>query len=298
MTDKSVVFVLLAVIIFSVYFLPCIIVSWKDEKASQYFAIPNGLLGWTLIGWIALVIWILNKYIKLEIKKSIIVALLITIIDALMIFGIKYYEDIVVDSNLVAVIAMILFIAPPVLLYKYLQIQGLLTTKQAEPSNRNIRKNSRKKDAQLDDKAQEILAIINEAGKTLFQCNDPDYEISLYESLLLHPETTLQVIQSWGWKRRGTASEELNRFLIRAIGEIYKRTEGVPKEKASDTLVQIFTTPDDNTTGWTNLLESAAKIIAKNKMLEIESKLENLKKDVTGRNQQAIEHTLTLLKKV
>jgi hypothetical protein len=149
-----------------------------------------------------------------------------------------------------------------------------------------------------DYKSQEITAIIIEAEKTLFQSNDPDYEISLYERLLQCPETTIQAIQSWGWKRRGTAEEELNRFLTRALGEIYKRTEGEVKGKASDALVQIFTTPDDNTTGWSNLLETAAKIIAKNQMLEAKQKLEDLKKNVTEKNQQAIDYTLTLLKEV
>ncbi len=42
---------------FLVYFLPCIIASYKDSRYAAGVAILNLFLGWTLLGWVGALIW-------------------------------------------------------------------------------------------------------------------------------------------------------------------------------------------------------------------------------------------------
>jgi len=54
-------FIGLAVLIFAsyIYFLPAVL-GWKKQNRVAILAL-NALLGWTLIGWVAALVWALTK---------------------------------------------------------------------------------------------------------------------------------------------------------------------------------------------------------------------------------------------
>lgn len=58
----------------------------------------------------------------------------------------------------------------------------------------------------------------------------------------------------------------------------------------------MFITPDDNTTGWVSMLEQSASVIAESKMPGAKDKLESLRSTVSGKNLEAIDFALNLLK--
>ena len=53
-----VLFFLLLLII--IYFLPTIIANHRNHRNKLFIAILNLFLGWTLLGWLAFLIWSLN----------------------------------------------------------------------------------------------------------------------------------------------------------------------------------------------------------------------------------------------
>lgn len=146
------------------------------------------------------------------------------------------------------------------------------------------------------DKTVEIIEVIKTADETLYKNKNPHYEEKLTRTLLASPNETIRVINDRGWKMRGDA-EETNLFLIRVLSRILNENEDAIKEKALETLINILTVPDDNTTGWVCILEQSAKEIAKTNMPDVKVKLETLKSKVSGNNIDAIDYTLNLLKK-
>ncbi|WP_319576263.1 hypothetical protein [uncultured Desulfobacter sp.] len=144
------------------------------------------------------------------------------------------------------------------------------------------------------DKTEEIIEVIKKAEETLYKNNNPLYEETLAKPLIKSPSETIRVIKDRGWRKRGNA-EEANCFLIRVLSRILNEGEGMIKEKALDVLVQIFTTPDDNTTGWVCILEQSANVIAKANVSDAKGKLESLKSEVSGNNVKAIDYALSLL---
>jgi hypothetical protein len=146
-----------------------------------------------------------------------------------------------------------------------------------------------------DSLLNEMIETLSRADETLHQSNNPDDEIELAKLLLQSPEDAVRAMELRGWKKRG-AAEEGTRFMIRVLARIVDEGEGAAREKALDALVGMFATPDDNTTGWQSMLEQAAAAIAKCHPAEAEKKLLSLKEDASGRNLQAIDYALDLLK--
>lgn len=141
----------------------------------------------------------------------------------------------------------------------------------------------------------EMIEVLNKADETLYQSNNPDDEVNLAKRLMESPEEAIRAIEHRGWKKRGKA-EETNRFVIRVLSKILNEGEEAIKEKALEALVKIFATPDDNTTGWVGMLEQSAGVIAKSKMPGAKDKLESLRSKVSGKNLEAIDYALNLLK--
>lgn len=148
-----------------------------------------------------------------------------------------------------------------------------------------------------NDSKDEITDAIEEAERNLFQSLDPSYGNKLSDRLLRSPQTTLQAIRRRGWAKRGTA-EPANAFLLRVLGRIYNETDDSTRDEAVDVLVSVFTTPDDNTTGWTDLLETATKVLADYDIREARSKLEALRRQLSGTSIRAIDFALKSLKDI
>lgn len=52
--------VILLAISVGTYFLPTFIVAWRNHQNSVAIAVLNLLLGWTLLGWVAALVWSLT----------------------------------------------------------------------------------------------------------------------------------------------------------------------------------------------------------------------------------------------
>ncbi|MCG8553246.1 MAG: hypothetical protein MI799_22805 [Desulfobacterales bacterium] len=161
---------------------------------------------------------------------------------------------------------------------------------------KSIEKNLQTPEEKID-KTEEIIEVIKTAEETLYKNNNPQYEETLAEPLITSPDETIRVIKDRGWIKRGNA-EEANCFLIRVLSRILNDGEGVIKEKALDVLIQIFATPDDNTTGWVCIIEQSANAIAKANMSDAKGKLESLRSEVSGNNVKAVDYALNLLQDV
>jgi Superinfection immunity protein len=48
-----------AAILFALYFLPAIVAAWRHHSSVNAIATLNLFLGWTLIGWVAALVWAL-----------------------------------------------------------------------------------------------------------------------------------------------------------------------------------------------------------------------------------------------
>lgn len=53
----------------ALYFVPTIIAFHKGHPQKKYIALINTLLGWTLLGWILVLIWALNTTETTELKQ-------------------------------------------------------------------------------------------------------------------------------------------------------------------------------------------------------------------------------------
>lgn len=62
--------ILLFIAIFCIYFLPSIIAHNGKHHNSQAITLLNLFLGWTILGWLAALIWACTKPAPLVLSKS------------------------------------------------------------------------------------------------------------------------------------------------------------------------------------------------------------------------------------
>ncbi len=149
--------------------------------------------------------------------------------------------------------------------------------------------------ASFDEDELKIQGTIKEAEGVLFQSNSIEYQTGLYDELLASEAKTLRVLGQRGWQIGNVRKDELNRFLVLLLGQIYKQGTPSEKEKVCDLFTEAYTIPDTHTASFTDLLTGAAKVIQNNNIEEMKPRLEALKEKQKGMNLRAIEYTLSLI---
>jgi hypothetical protein len=61
MQNFTILELLLVVLIFAIYFLPTLIAFLRQHKNSLAIFLLNLLLGWTVLGWVASLVWSVMK---------------------------------------------------------------------------------------------------------------------------------------------------------------------------------------------------------------------------------------------
>jgi hypothetical protein len=71
MTNSSVLlYTLIAIAGLAIYFAPTIVACYKDHKYASLLFLVNLLSGWTVLGWIACLVWAQNDDIKERVARS------------------------------------------------------------------------------------------------------------------------------------------------------------------------------------------------------------------------------------